>query len=142
MPAPMAAELRDVIATLRGTMGKARGAQALALLDRTAADAPVAVFLADNQGRYVWANASAAELLGYSRAEVLRLSVWDVTPVEAEADLDLLWRSFLRSSYQYGTYPVRRKSGRKRWVYYFAEPRLLPGVHVSVLKAIPSIGSK
>lgn len=115
----------------------ARGQRALDLLARLAADAPTAILLADNHGHYVWANAAASELLGYSKAALLRLFVWDITPADSESDVDVLWRTFLHGSYQCGTYPIRRRSGRRRWVYYFAEPRLFPGFHVSALKATP-----
>lgn len=131
-----AAGLRRLVVRLRAAIGHARGARALELFASVAADAPMAVLLADNQGRYVWANIAASELLGYLRAALLRLSVWDVTPDDVETDVDLLWRSFLRSAYQSGAYPVRKRSGRKKWVHYYAEPRLLPGYHVSVLKAV------
>ena len=109
------AELRHVVVHLRDAIGPARGQRALDLLARLAADAPTAILLADNHGRYVWANAAASELLGYSKAALLRLFVWDITPADSESDVDVLWRMFLHGSYQCGTYPIRRRSGRRRW---------------------------
>src|SRR5258706_11774887 len=49
-------------------------------LPRRLADLPVAMLVADNRGRYVDANTAAAVLNGYSHAELLRRSVWDLTP--------------------------------------------------------------
>jgi PAS domain S-box-containing protein len=131
------AALREVVAQLRSAVGDARRPGALELTAQIADRAPDAILLADNHGRYVWANDAAAKLLGYSRQALLKLFVWDVTPADAEVDVDALWRTFLRSPYQSGTYRIRRRSGRRKWVYYFAEPRLLPGVHVSVLEEVP-----
>lgn len=42
-------------------------------------DMPVALLIANNSGRYVDANDLATRLTGYSRAELLRISVWDLT---------------------------------------------------------------
>jgi PAS domain S-box-containing protein len=129
--------LREVVAQLRAAIGTTRGDRALEIVARVADRIPVAVLLADNNGRYVWANAAAVEMLGYSKYALSRLYVWDVTPSDKELDVERLWRTFLRSPYQSGTYIVRRRSGRRQQVYYFAEPRLLRNVHVSVLKEVP-----
>jgi PAS domain S-box-containing protein len=44
-----------------------------------------AVFIANPQGRYVYANTQAAALLGYTREELLRLGIPDVTPADEAA---------------------------------------------------------
>lgn len=56
------------------------------LLGEAVDPGPVAIFVADEQMRYVAVNAYAAELLGYTRAELLKLRVTDVarTPEAAE----------------------------------------------------------
>jgi PAS domain S-box-containing protein len=132
------AELRAIVAKLRDAIGEARGGAAVTRLDDAAAGEAAGLLLADARGRYVWANPASARLLGHSRAALLRLSVWDVTPPGGEADVDVLWRSFLRSPYQSGAYQLRAKSGRAKWFYYYAEPKLLPGLHISALKpALP-----
>ena len=48
------------------------------LLGEAVDPGPVAIFVADEQMRYVAVNAYAAELLGYSRAELLQMRVTDV----------------------------------------------------------------
>ncbi len=45
-----------------------------------AENAPIAVFVADSQGRYVDVNEAACEMLGYSREELLARSIPDVVP--------------------------------------------------------------
>ena len=59
------------------------------LLGEAVDNGPVAVFVADEQMRYVAVNAYAAELLGYTRPELLQLKVTDVvrTP-DAGAQFD------------------------------------------------------
>ena len=56
------------------------------LLGEAVDPGPVAIFVADEQMRYVAVNAYAAELLGYTRAELLELRITDVvrTPEATE----------------------------------------------------------
>jgi PAS domain-containing protein len=56
---------------------------------------PVAMLVADNRGRYVDVNDAAVCLTGYSRAELLRRSVWDLTPTGQQTRGRTLWRAFL-----------------------------------------------
>ena len=59
------------------------------LLGEAVDSGPVAIFVADEQMRYVAVNAYAAELLGYTRAELLALRVTDVARApEATAHFD------------------------------------------------------
>ncbi|MGA7399691.1 MAG: PAS domain S-box protein [Candidatus Sulfotelmatobacter sp.] len=43
------------------------------------------IFLADDQGRYIDVNSAGAEMLGYSRVEILRLSIADIVAAEEVA---------------------------------------------------------
>ncbi len=40
------------------------------------------IFVADRNGRYIEVNARGCELVGYTREELLRLTLWDLSPVE------------------------------------------------------------
>jgi PAS domain S-box-containing protein len=50
------------------------------LLGEAVEHAPVAILVADEEGRYVAANEHACELLGYARSELLSLRVPDLRP--------------------------------------------------------------
>jgi PAS domain S-box-containing protein len=53
--------------------------------------APVAILVADDEMRYVAANLTACDLLGYSREELLRLRVTDVARYEeAKGDFEAM----------------------------------------------------
>ena len=54
------------------------------LLGEAIEHAPVAVFVADEQGQFVAVNQAACVLLGYDRGELLQLSVTDIAPGAAE----------------------------------------------------------
>ena len=94
---------------------------------------PFAVLFSDNTGRYIGANASAAELTGYSRRELLTASVFDITPPVDEREMELLWRAFLRTGRQDGEVTLRRRDGSQVLSRYLATTNVVPGVHVSVL---------
>ena len=97
---------------------------------------PYAVLFSDNTGRYVGANAAAAELTGFSRRELLAASVFDITPPPDEKDVALLWRAFLRMGRQDGEIVIRRRDGTHVSSRYMAATNVVPGVHVSVMAKI------
>ena len=71
---------------------------------------PVAVFVADDDGKYLAVNTYACELLGYEREELLLLRVTDVAVNEgAAADYQELQRGGSRS----GTVTLMHKDGRE-----------------------------
>jgi PAS domain S-box-containing protein len=76
-----------------------------ALLGEAADDAGFAVSVYDDDGRYVALNKRAAELLGYSRDELLDHDVADFT--DGGIDREVLQRTSLRE----GVRLVRRRDG-------------------------------
>jgi PAS domain S-box-containing protein len=95
-----------------------------------------AVLIANDHGRYVHANTAAARLTGYTRSELVELSVWDLTPVDSERRGRRLWHDFVSQGRQAGTYSLRRKDGRIVDARFVAVANVLPGVHVSLLVRI------
>lgn len=112
-------------------------ARAETLLEH-AADMPVALLIANGFGRYVDVNALATRLTGFSRAELLRMSVWDLTPTPSAAAGREMWREFLRVGRMAGRYTICRKGGGKVRTDFRAWANVLPGVHVSAL-ATPTL---
>ena len=85
--------------------------------------------MADDRARYIDVNAAATTLTGYTRSELLRMSVWDLTP-ERNRKLGLtLWRAFLRAEEQRGTYRLTRKDSTLVAASYFTVAHVLPNVH-------------
>lgn len=93
----------------------------------------VAAIAADNSGRYVAANTKVCHLTGYSRAELLRLHVRDVTTAKRRDVADDLWKRFIHTGSQTGEYVIQRKDGTTVAVEYAAYASVAPGVHVSLL---------
>ena len=97
---------------------------------------PYAVLLTDNTGRYIGANPAASELTGFSRRELLTLSMFDITPSPDEKEVALLWRAFLLTGRQDGNIILRRSDGTQILSRYMATTNIIPGVHVAVLAKI------
>jgi PAS domain S-box-containing protein len=100
-----------------------------ALFDR--ADA---ILIADDHGRYVEVNAAACELLGYSRAELLTMSVHDLVPPGQRADVSDQWAAFLRERFMAREFDVWRKDGTKRTIEFRAVAHFVPGLHFSAFR--------
>jgi PAS domain S-box-containing protein len=135
----MSAELTEMMQTLArdaqaSLASRTPSHEAISRLEQLARAHRLAVLLADNTGRYIGANTAAAQLTGYSRTELLSLSVFDVTPAGDEKDNALLWRAFLRIGRQAGEIVLRRKDGSLVTGSYIAATHLIPGVHVSIIR--------
>ena len=95
-----------------------------------------AILFADDEARYVDANPAACALTGYSREELLGLSVWDLTPAPERDHGRELWKAFLADGHQHGEYTLACKGGRHLAVEYRAVAHIVPGLHLSVLHDI------
>ena len=121
-------------AELRVAHGEARMREAyLQALFNSALDA---ILIADDEGQYIDANPAACDLLGYPRDELLRLSLWDVTPPSIRELAQAQWRKFGAVGKQSGEYLLHCKDGVERAVEYRAVAHFLPGRHLSVLRDI------
>src|SRR3954447_5181099 len=106
-----------------------------------AADMPAALLIAKNSARYIDVNDHATRLTGYSRRELLRMSVWDLTPTPVVAEGRRMWREFLDAGRMAGKYRVCRKHQRDVVADFRAWANILPGVHVSALATAALVAS-
>ena len=100
---------------------------------------PVAILIANDRARYVEVNAAATVLTGYTRAELLRMSVWDLTPKPEKSSGMIAWKGFLQSGEQSGAYSLRRKDGAVVRAAYFATAHVLPSLHLAALATTPLV---
>jgi PAS domain S-box-containing protein len=94
---------------------------------------PAAILVADDRGRYIDVNDAATRLTGYTRTRLLRMSVWDLTPVPRATLGRRLWREFVARGRMTGTYPLVHRDGHIVKTRYLAVAHVLPGIHVSAL---------
>jgi PAS domain S-box-containing protein len=91
--------------------------------------APLLVFVADEQMRYVAVNQTACDALGYTRAELLALLVTDVAVAPDASDL---YEEMLHARRHEGSTPLRTKDGRLLAFFYNARETKVVGMRYYV----------
>jgi PAS domain S-box-containing protein len=126
--------LADVRASANGPAGN--GATTLVRARQIAnsvEELMISVLVADDDARYVEANAAACALSGYSRAELLAMTIWDLTPEQRVPRDRRLWDRFKRDGRFEGSYRIRRRTGEIVTIRCAASANVSPGLHVSAL---------
>ena len=95
-----------------------------------------AIVLTDDEKRFVDANPAACRMLGYSREELLQMTVFEITPSQNNGAVENLWQRFLATGKQRGEYTVLCKDGTTREVEYQAAASALPGLQLSLMRDI------
>lgn len=90
---------------------------------------PVAIFVADDDGRYLAVNAYACELLGYTRSEFLDLRVPDVA-VDPEAEAN--YSEMRRTGSHTGLSRLRRSDGSEIEMHFRASQTTVGGMRVYI----------
>jgi PAS domain S-box-containing protein len=88
-----------------------------AILAAAVDDAPICVFVADVEMRYVAVNAYACELLGYTEAELLDMRVSDIAAYE-QAPTE--FSTMVAHAYMRGVSRLRTKDGEELLLTYVA----------------------
>jgi PAS domain S-box-containing protein len=120
--------------------GRASHADALiqgVLVGEAVSNAGYIVLVADEHMRYLAASGAACELLGYSREEILGLTVPDLV---VEANASELYDEFIRDHGQRGEITLRCKDGRSLEAHYDARQTEVGGLpyFVSVISTVES----
>jgi PAS domain S-box-containing protein len=91
--------------------------------------APVCVFVADADMRYVAVNEYACELLGYSEDELLRMRVTDIATYEEARDE---YAEMVDVAYRRGLSRIRCKDGEEVLLSYVAGATTIDGAKLYV----------
>jgi PAS domain S-box-containing protein len=135
-------ELRNAIAELRTRVRLSESPDVMRGLPEIVRDferTSVGVLVADNDARYVAANAAAPRLTGYTREELLASTIWDLTAPSDVGDGRAAWRLFFKNGEFDGVYRLKRKDGTLVWVHMFAVAHLVRGLHVSALAEVSGV---
>lgn len=128
--------LADMRASANDPAGTGDGATTLVRARQIAnsvEESMISVLVADDDARYVEANAAACALSGYSREELLAMTIWDLTPEQRVPRDRRLWDRFKRDGRFEGSYRIRRRTGETVTIRCAASANVSPGLHVSAL---------
>jgi CheY-like chemotaxis protein len=116
-------------------------ADASALLARAAARSAgsICLMIADDHARYIATGGATREVTGYEPAELLQLTVWDLTPSQKTAASQGLWARFISAGQQEGPYTLRRRDGEAIETRYCALANIAPGWHLSAIAEAPTM---
>ena len=92
----------------------------------------IGALLTDRAGFCIGANPTAADLIGGSRAELLRQSIWDMIPASRRIEARAMWRWFLDAGELDGAVTILTRSGEPRDLQYAAVADVVRGAHLSV----------
>ena len=99
------------------------------LLGEAIENGPTAVFVADENGKYVAVNQAACLMLGYTREELLDLHVADVAQYSGAGDE---WAEMRRAGTRVGTASLTHKDGSTVEFAYVAGGTIVAGMPVFV----------
>ncbi len=95
-----------------------------------------AILLADDSGRYIDVNPAACRLLGYSHEEMLKLQHGEIFGASDQGWSEGAWREFIEGGSQQGECTLVRKDRTSVRADYSAIARILPGLHLSIMRDI------
>ena len=95
--------------------------------------APDAIFLADDQRRYVDANPAALALIGVSREELPNMRVDDLASPAVRPAVPEMWAKFIQDGWLDGGFELETARGPKTFVFR-ARANFQPGLHLSILR--------
>ena len=110
-------------------MGVAEQLIQVGLVGEAVDGGPALVFVADEEMRYIAVNRCACEVLGYTREELLGLTVPEVA---READAPTEYDELLSRGFRHGTAVLTRRDGSTVDFVYRAQKTRVAGLHLFV----------
>jgi PAS domain S-box-containing protein len=105
--------------------------QARHLLTREASTAS-SIMLANDAAKWMAVSAAACDLTGYSEAELLARSVWDLARPDMRDYARVLWDRFLARGECEGEFQMVEKDGTEITIQLCARANVAPGLHAIV----------
>jgi PAS domain S-box-containing protein len=107
--------------------------QKLRAVFETALDA---IFITDDDRRYVDVNPAGCELLGVARRDLLGRRIEEFMPAENRVGVEESWAEFLRRPQQHTEWETLRADGTVRLAEASTHPNFLPGLHIAFLRDV------
>ncbi|MBL8734801.1 MAG: PAS domain S-box protein [Planctomycetes bacterium] len=97
------------------------------------------MLLADDQGRYLDANAAACATFGWSRERFRELRIADLMPPEQRPHFEQQWARFLELGHSEGRTELMAHATDRRTFDFRAVANVRPGAHLSVLRDVTDL---
>jgi PAS domain S-box-containing protein len=94
------------------------------------------ILVAGDDARYLDCNPAAVELLGYSREELLQMTVFDLIPSDNAEEAKRAWSAMSTLGRLSGEIELVHKDGRQVIGEFRAVANVLPGQHLSIIRDI------
>jgi PAS domain S-box-containing protein len=107
--------------------------QKLRAVFETALDA---IFITDNDRRYVDVNPAGCEFLGVSRRDLIGRRIEEFMPPEQRQAIEASWAGFLSGPSQREEWESLRADGTIRLAEASTHPNFLPGLHIAFLRDV------
>jgi PAS domain S-box-containing protein len=107
--------------------------QKLRAVFETALDA---IFITDDERRYVDVNPAGCDFLGVARRDVIGKRIEDFLPPERRGGIEQQWRRFLQGPSQREEWETMRADGTVRLAEASTHPHFLPGLHIAFLRDV------
>jgi len=95
-----------------------------------------AIFLADDEARFIDVNPATCLLSGYERSELLKMNLGDMSVTAMRTGFPGLWQRFLARGRLSADYTILRKDGTTAEVEFRARANVLPGLHMAAARDI------
>jgi PAS domain S-box-containing protein len=105
-------------------------------LEALFANALDGILLSDDEGHCVEANPAAGGMLGYTRDELLALTISDLSAEAMRETLDAASAAFHRDGQLSGEWTLRRKDGAPCLVEFKSVANVQPGIHMAALRDV------
>ncbi|MBX2943320.1 MAG: PAS domain S-box protein [Cyclobacteriaceae bacterium] len=97
------------------------------------------ILLANDNGEYIQCNEAACRHLGYTKDEILKLTIYDLIESTHDAIAEELWNEFKENGTSKGLIKLKRKNGKLIECQYSAKDNVQPGVHLSILTDVTKL---
>lgn len=94
------------------------------------------ILVTDDEGQFTQVNQTACKKLGYSREELLEMSLGDITYTPMQSYKDKKWDDFLHTGTDEEKYLLETKEGEIVHTEYRAIANIRPGQHLSILRDV------
>lgn len=94
------------------------------------------ILIANDKAEYKYANHAISNITGYSKEDLISMSLMDLTPQYNKVNIMIQFKEFIKKGKQRGEYQLIKKNGTIITAKYQAVANIEPGLHILILDDI------